>query len=236
LRQEQEDTAIAGPQRYLMPADLPVRIPVFPLRGALLLPRGYMPLNIFEPRYLAMVDDALAGERLVGIVQPRLLQDDVESPEGKSVALRQIGCVGRLTSFTETDDGRYLITLNGITRFTLVREVDHTKPYRVAEVTYADFAADLSHGFGEEAVDRKHLLEVLRAYLDSQNLKADWNSIERSGNEFLVNALSMMSPYGPEEKQALLEAKDLKTRAEILIALAKMQMAAPDDGSGTAIQ
>ena len=209
---------------------------MFPLRGALLLPRGHMPLNIFEPRYLVMVDDALATHRIIGIIQPKLADSGEESPPGKSVALRDIGGAGRITALQETDDGRYLLTLTGVTRFKFEREADAAKPYRMGEVSYDAFAADFAKGFGEETVDRQHLLEVLKAYLEAQDMKADWSSIMRSSNEFLVNALSMLSPYGSEEKQALLEAPDLKTRAEILVALAEMQLATPEDGSGSALQ
>jgi uncharacterized protein len=222
--------------RYGKAAELPQRIPVFPLRGGLLLPRCNLPLNIFEPRYLTLIDDVLSGNRLIGVVQPKLIQEGVESPEGKAVPLRVIGGVGRLTAYQETDDGRYLLTLTGIARFSVVREVVQPKPYRVCDVSYDGFPSDLVKGFGEEAVDRDHLLEVLKAYLEAQDMKADWDSIGRSSTEFLVNALSMMSPYGPEEKQALLEAPDLKTRSEILVALAEMQLAAPGDGSGSALQ
>jgi uncharacterized protein len=209
---------------------------VFPLRGGLLLPRCSLPLNIFEPRYLNLIDDVLSGNRLIGIVQPRLVQEDVESPEGKAVPLRVIGGVGRLTAFQETDDGRYLVTLTGLTRFTVQGEVVQPKPYRVCDVEYGAYPGDFIKGFGEEAVDRQHLLDVLKNYLEAQDMKADWDSIGRSSTEFLVNALSMMSPYGPEEKQALLEAPDLKVRSEILVALAEMQLAAPGDGSGSALQ
>jgi uncharacterized protein len=215
---------------------LPRQIPVFPLRGALLLPRATLPLNVFEPRYLAMVDDALAGGRVIGIIQPRLAGSLEESPQARSVPLRAIGSAGRITGFNETDDGRVLITLTGACRFRVLEEHDAPTPYRRCEVSYEEFAGDLTSGLGETEVDRAHLLKVLRAYLDAQKLQADWNAIQRSGTEFLVNALSMMSPYGPEEKQALLEAPDLKTRSEILIALAEMQLATPEDGSGSALQ
>ena len=150
--------------------------------------------------------------------------------------LRATGGAGRIVAFQETDDGRYQITLVGVSRFALTREVQIDKPYRTGEVSFAGFRADLIRGFGEEQVDRDHLLEVLKAYLEHQNLKADWTAVTRSSSEFLVNSLSMMSPYGPEEKQALLEAPDLKTRAEVLVALAKMQLATPGDGSGSAMQ
>ncbi len=201
-----------------------------------MLPRCSLPLNIFEPRYLNLIDDVLSGHRLIGVIQPRLVQDDVESPEGKAVPLRRIGGVGKLTAFQETDDGRYLVTLTGLTRFTVLGEVVQPKPYRVCDVSYSAYPSDFVKAFGEEAVDREHLLEVLKDYLEAQDMKADWDSITRSSTEFLVNALSMMSPYGPEEKQALLEAPDLKTRSEILVALAEMQLAAPGDGSGSALQ
>jgi len=223
-------------ERYQKPDDLPARIPLFPLRGALLLPRGHVPLNIFEPRYLAMIDEALAGERIVGLIQPRLTQEDVESPPGKSVPLRATGGAGRITALQETDDGRYLVTLTGVCRFSLERELQLAKSFRMGEVSYGHFRTDLVRGYGEEQVDRDHLLGVLKTYLEAQSLKADWSSITRSSSEFLVNSLSMMSPYGPEEKQALLEAPDLKTRSEILVALAKMQLATPGDGSGSAMQ
>ena len=222
---------ISGLTRYLKASDLPGRIPLFPLRGGILLPRCTLPLNVFEPRYLTLIDDVLRGDRLIGIVQPRLIQEGVESPEGKAVPLRSTGGVGRLTAFQEADDGRYILTLTGISRFTLLNEIVQPKPYRVCDASFDAFSGDLVKGFGEEAVDRKHLLTVLKTYLEAQDMKADWDSIGRSSTEFLVNALSMMSPYGPEEKQALLEAPDLKSRSEVLVALAEMQLATPGDGS-----
>jgi hypothetical protein len=209
---------------------------MFPLRGAILLPRIALPLNIFEPRYLEMIDDVMRGHRLIGMIQPLQAVDDTESPEGKLAPLRQIGAAGRITSYTETDDGRYLITLTGICRFTTTEELSTDRLYRRSMVDFAPFAADLTEGLGEDDVDRSHLLKVLKTYLDANELKADWQAIHKSSNEFLVNTLSMISPYGPEEKQALLEAPSLKSRAEILIALAEMQLAARDDGSGSALQ
>lgn len=219
-------------ERYRRPADLPPRIPVFPLRGAILLPRATLPLNVFEPRYLAMIDDALAGSRLVGIVQPSG-GEQVESPAGKDVDLRRIGCAGRITSFQEQDDGRQLITLTGVTRFEILDEALTDKPYRVASVSYDRFAADLTEGYGEQEVDRTNLLRVLKSYLDANRMRADWSAIQRSPSELLVNALSVMSPYGAEEKQALLEAADLKTRADVLVALAEMDLASSGGAGGT---
>lgn len=218
--------------RYQRPADLPAQLPVFPLRGAILLPRASLPLNVFEPRYLAMVDAVMAGSRLIGIVQPAGSGEATESPEGKSIALRKVGCAGRVTSYQELDDGRLTITLTGIVRFEILSEVQMVTPYRVMNVSYERFAGDLNRGRGEEEVDRTRLLNALRGYLDRNRLTADWKVIERASSEFLINALSVMSPYGAEEKQALLEAQDLKTRADVLVTLAEMELAA-QGGSGS---
>lgn len=220
-------------ERYRRPSDLPTRIPVFPLRGAILLPRATLPLNVFEPRYLAMLDDVIAGSRILGVVQPMPGEDEGESPAGKSIGLRHVGCAGRVTAFQELDDGRLIITLTGISRFDVVSEETTAKPYRTVAVDYHRFAADLTEGMGEELVDRENLLRVLRNYLDANRLKADWNAIQRSPNELLINALSIMSPYGPEEKQALLEAQDLRTRAKVLVALAEMELASTSGTGGT---
>ncbi len=224
-------------QRYHKPQDLPPRIPVFPLRGAILLPRATLPLNVFEPRYLAMLDDVMAGNRVIGILQPVVAadSDDQESPIDKSAHLRAVGCVGRVTSYQELDDGRLVITLTGVMRFECVGEAETDTPYRIMSVSYDRFASDLSEGLGEEMVDRENLLRVLRAYLDANGLKTDWSSIQRASNEFLINALSVMCPYGPEEKQALLEARDLKSRAEVLVALAEIELAS-NGSSGTTLQ
>lgn len=217
--------------RYRRPSDLPSRIPLFPLRGAILLPRATLPLNIFEPRYLAMIDDVMSGSRVIGIVQPA--GGDGESPEGKETGLRRVGCAGRVTSYQELDDGRLLITLTGICRYAIIDEATTASPYRIATVSYDDYALDLDEGRGEEQVDRTNLIRVLRAYLEQNRLKADWNAIERAPSEYLINALCVMSPYGPEEKQALLEAEDLKRRAEVLIALAEMELASTGGPGGT---
>lgn len=223
--------------RYRRPADLPPRIPVFPLRGAILLPRATLPLNIFEPRYLAMIDDAMSSARVIGILQPlgNSDDDDQESPPGKDPGLRRVGCAGRITSYQELDDGRLVITLTGIMRFECVDEAESGTPYRIMSVTYDRFAKDLTEGLGEEFVDRQNLLRVLKSYLEANRLKTDWNAIQRASNEFLINALSVMSPYGPEEKQALLEAADLKMRAEVLIALAEIELAS-NGGTGSTLQ
>lgn len=224
-------------QRYRHPSDLPSRIPVFPLRGAILLPRSTVPLNIFEPRYLNMIDDVLSGDRVLGILQPmgNRADEGIESPAGKNAELHRVGCAGRITSYQELDDGRYVITLTGIMRFEVIGEAVTANPYRVMSASYDRFVSDLTEGLGEELVDRDNLLRVLKAYLEANRLQTDWKAIQRASNEVLINALSVMSPYGPEEKQALLEARDLKTRAEVLVALAEIELAS-SGGSGTTLQ
>ena len=207
---------------YRGPIDLPETIPVFPLPGALLLPRGQMPLNIFEPRYLAMIDDALRdGHRMIGMIQP----DPKHPGQPDKPALFKVGCVGRITQLAESGDGRYLIELTGIARFNVVEELTVQTLYRQCRVTFAPFADDFVPRKGEDAVDRRSLLAALTQFLEVNNLKADWEGIEKAPNEALVNALSMMSPYGAAEKQALLEAPDLKTRAEILVAITEIELA-----------
>jgi Lon protease-like protein len=206
---------------YRGPIDLPGVIPVFPLPGALLLPRGQMPLNIFEPRYLAMIDDALRdGHRLIGMIQPDTAHSGANKPQ-----LYKIGCVGRITQLAESGDGRYLLELTGVARFRIEDELTANTAYRQCRVTYAPFADDFIPRKGEEEVDRKALLHALKDFMQANDLKADWEDIDKAPNEALVNALSMMSPYGPPEKQALLEAPDLKTRAELLVAITEIELA-----------
>ena len=210
---------------YKSPSDLPSIVPVFPLVRVLLLPRAQLPLNIFEPRYLAMIDTVLAGDRIIGMVQPAKGQEETEVPE-----LAPVGTAGRLTSFSETPDGRYLITLTGVCRFRIEAELPTETPFRVCRVTCAPFAQDLKPNLGEAEVDRKRLLELLQAYLESRELEVDWQEVHGSTTESLVNALSILSPYGPDEKQALLEAPDLRTRADILIALTEMELGGGESG------
>ncbi len=207
---------------YKGPADLPKAIPVFPLPGALLLPRGQMPLNIFEPRYLQMVDDALRdGHRLIGMIQP----DVTHSHSNERPALFKVGCVGRITQLAESGDGRYILELTGVARFKVIEEQTVLTPYRQCRVDFAAFIDDFTARKGEDDVDRPALLKALTQFLKANQLKVDWEGIESAPNEALVNALAMMSPYGPAEKQALLEAPNLKTRAEILIAVTEMDLA-----------
>ncbi|MBP1858448.1 LON peptidase substrate-binding domain-containing protein [Rhizobium herbae] len=213
-----------GNARYLKPQDLPETLPVFPLTGVLLLPGSQLPLNIFEPRYLSMFDDALAGNRLIGMIQPSFGEIREEAGQAHVQALCQVGCVGRITSFAEMEDGRYLVSLTGICRFRLFEEVHlGKKGYRSFKI--APFATDLTGPDDEAQVDREALLAAFKAYLDANKLEADWESVERASNVTLVNSMAMMSPYGPAEKQALLEAPDLKTRAETLIAITEIVLA-----------
>lgn len=209
-----------GNARYLKLEDIPEKIPVFPLTGALLLPGGQLPLNIFEPRYLAMFDAAISGNRLIGMVQPAM--GEHEGEEVTRSALSHIGCVGRITSFGETGDGRYITSLSGICRFRLLDEIGDGHPFRTFRIS--PFLSDLTDD-DEASVDREALLRVFRDYLDANKLEADWESVERAGNRTLVNSLSMMSPFGPAEKQALLEAPDLKSRADTLIAITEILLA-----------
>jgi Lon protease-like protein len=218
---------------YEKPGDLAEVIPVFPLSGALLLPRGQMPLNIFEPRYLAMIDDALRfGHRLIGMIQP----DAARPGPPDKPNLFKVGCTGRITQLAESGDGRYLIELTGIARFRIEEELTVVTPYRQCRVLYSGFLDDFIPRKGEEKVDRKRLLRALTDFLTANNLKADWEGIENAPNEALVNALAMMSPYGAAEKQALLEAPDLKSRAEILIAMTEIELAKKNTGGETPLQ
>ncbi|PKQ07946.1 MAG: peptidase S16 [Alphaproteobacteria bacterium HGW-Alphaproteobacteria-11] len=220
--------------RYRTMADLPGTIPVFPLAGAILLPRGQLPLNIFEPRYLKMIDDAIRGERIIGMVQPdgdeAILASQID---GRKPPLCTTGCAGRITSFAETGDGRIVITLTGICRFVLGRELPAMTPYRQFEIDWGAFADDLTPGHGQDEVSRERLLEILKEYLDTHGLQADWRAIKLSSNETLVNSLCTISPYGPREKQALLEAKTLEDRNQMLIALTEQALRELSPGDAT---
>lgn len=224
---------LAGNVHYRTEKDIPARVPVFPLSGALLLPSGQMPMNIFEPRYLEMIDDAMASDRILAIIQPQF--DATGSVEKCDCPqLCAVGTLGRITSLSETGDGRYIISLIGICRFRLLEEATAKKAYRQARI--APFLNDLSDDNGEENVDRTALLTSFRAYLDANELEADWESVEQASNSTLVNTMSMMAPYGPAEKQALLEAPDLKTRADTLIAITEIALARDNDDYDTVLQ
>lgn len=210
---------------YRGPDEVPSVIPIFPLAGALLLPRGQLPLTIFEPRYVAMVDDVLKSHRIIGMVQP-----DEEGSDAKP-HLFNIGCAGRMTQIAETGDGRYILTLTGIARYKIVAEISTTTPYRQCQVDFTPFLEDFSPHAGEEAVDRDGVLKALGNFAEANQLQIDWKSVQEAPNEALVNALSMMSPYGPKEKQALLEAPDLRSRADVLIAITEIVLARGSQGA-----
>jgi hypothetical protein len=219
--------------RYRTIADLPTDFPVFPLTECILLPRATLPLNVFEPRYLQMVNDVLAGARVLGIIQPAATAGGRESPSGKAVPLRTIGCLGRLSAFEELADGRVGIVLTGVARFAVVEEIETATPYRRVRADFSRFAADLERGSDEGEIDREALIEALRSYLQAKGLRADWGTIEKAASETLVNGLSLASPYGAEEKQALLEAPTLAKRAEALITLARIELAGDPSGGDT---
>jgi hypothetical protein len=193
--------------------DLPDTIPVFPLPGALLLPRARLPLHIFEPRYLAMLDDTMkTAHRLIGMIQPRDL------PGGKK-ALHAIGCAGRLTGFSETEDGRYMISLSGISRFRVREEVQGFTPYRRCQVDWQPFGRDLGGPEEDPGFRRAEFLDLLGRYFAANELSTDWSSLKEAEAELLINSLSMLCPFSPEDKQALLEAPSLATRRETLVTL-----------------
>ncbi|MBP9184512.1 MAG: LON peptidase substrate-binding domain-containing protein [Fuscovulum sp.] len=197
----------------IRPADLPETLAVFPLPGALLLPRGRLPLHIFEPRYLAMIEDCLkTPARLIGMIQPR------ETPAGEP-RLHSIGCAGRLTAFSETEDGRYMITLSGVSRFRILEELQGFTPYRRMRVDWSPFPRDLGPAETDPGLDRAALFALLARFFDDQGLSTDWDSLKEADSEHLVNALSMLLPLPPEDKQALLEAPSLTTRRETLVTL-----------------
>lgn len=220
-----------GNERYQSAKDLPATVPIFPLPGALLLPSGRMPLNIFEPRYLAMVDAVIGAKRIVGMIQPAL-DGSVRSDDEPQLC--NVGCLGRITSLTETGDGRYVMALDGICRFRIGDELAVRTPYRQCHIM--PFLSDLDLEAEAEQVDRAGLLKALRNYVTANGFEVDWDNISRAGNATLVNALSMMAPYGPAEKQALLEAADLKIRAEMLVALAEIELARGGDDPQSSLQ
>jgi len=215
-------------------AVLPDILPIFPLTGVLLLPRGRLPLNIFEPRYLAMTRDALGGERLIGMVQPNEPQDDNRGGGGMNPPLYPIGCAGRISAFAENDDGRYMITLTGVSRFRIVEELPLLDGYRRVRPDWQLFGRDLDPEKAGD-FDRKRLVRGLRSFFVQQGINADFEAIDKAPVEHLVTSLAMMCPFSPSEKQALLEAADLGERARLLAALVEMAAVKPaaEEGSGT---
>lgn len=208
--------------------DLPTEFPVFPLAGALLLPGGRLPLNIFEPRYLAMVEDSLAAGRMFGMIQP-----DPQQPEGQTgPGLYRVGCLGRLTAFSETDDGRYLITLAGLTRFAVVAELPMGRGYRRVRADFSPYPSDLDGTPAPIGIDHDTLLAALKGYFARRKFEANWDTVRRMPDDALITTLSMICPFEPAEKQALLEAATDADRAAILLALLQMGAAEPDLPSG----
>lgn len=210
--------------RMMTHADLPGTVPIFPLPGALMLPRSRLPLHIFEPRYLQMIEDAMkTPHRLIGMVQP------FEAPGSGEEKLHHIGCAGRLTQFSETEDGRYMITLGGVSRFRINQEVSGFMPYRRCDVSWDGFEADLGPAEIDSAFDRDPFLALLNRYFEAHDLSTDWDSLKDAEDELLINSLSMLCPFEPEEKQALLEAPSLSTRRETLVTLLEFALAAGTD-------
>ncbi len=218
------------PRGYRKPSDLPVAIPVFPLGGALLFPKAVLPLNIFEPRYLAMVDAALVGHRLIGMIQPAGIVSPVHHGEVDTPDLAEVGCAGRITGFKETDDGRYLIALTGICRFRVREEIKHDGAYRIVRADWDAFAGDLAREPQLEEAERAKLVSALHSYLERSGLKADWRAVEEAPVDTLVNSLAAGCPFSNPEKQALLEARTLHERCQALITLLMMER--PGQGGG----
>lgn len=216
-------------------ASLPDVIPVFPLPGAVLLPRSRLPLHIFEPRYLTMIEDAMkTPQRLVGMVQPNPGPEAKGGPSGHG--LHQIGCAGRLTQFSETEDGRYMITLTGVSRYRLLEEVEGFTPYRRARISWEGFEPDLAPSETDETLNRPALLDVLGRYFHAKGLDTDWDSLKGAENELLINSLSMMLDFAPEDKQALLEAPSLSTRRETLVTLIEFALLDGQEGDKRRMQ
>ena len=208
----------AGNAHYIQVKDLPDEIGLFPLEGVLLLPNGYLPLNVFEPRYLELVEDAIKGNRLIGIIQPEPESNNAEKPE-----LYKTGCIGRITSFAETGDGRLMIGLQGVCRFKLQKEITSDKPYRIAKIS-VDESDLVEQPDAGDKINREELLDTFEKFLDAHEMEADWDSIMQAPTESLVNALAIMAPFGTAEKQALLEAPDIVARAATLVALTERSL------------
>ena len=207
----------------ILAANLPDLIPLFPLSGVIVLPRARLPLNIFEPRYLAMFEDVLkTRERLIGMIQPLGKEADGQ--------LHTVGCAGRVTSFTETDDGRYMVTLTGVSRFTMEPPVEDAGLYVQANVRWQDFARDLGAAEHDEGFDRDQFLTLLERFFEVKELGTDWTNLRKAGTEMLVNSLSMLAQFSPEDKQAMLEAKTLSARREVLVTLMEFALRRGENG------
>jgi len=222
---------------YTSTQDLPATLPLFPLSGVLLLPRAQIPLNLFEQRYLDMFDASLRENRLIGMIQP----DGVEAAAGLSdpsakPALYKVGCAGRITSFNELSGNRVFITLTGVARFRIIEELDTTTKFRQCTVDFKEFEGDLVPGEGKGKISRERLMSVLKQYLETNDMHADWDAINNADDESIVNSLSVISPFGAPEKQALLEAKSLEDRNQMLIALTEIALAQNDSETAPKMQ
>lgn len=216
---------------YTDTSQLPSSIPVFPLTGALLLPQAMLPLNIFEPRYMTMTDDAIRTDRLIGMIQPASPASSLQgNPD-----LRAVGCAGRITQFAETGDGRYVITLTGIVRFRILQEMKTPKPYRLCHVDFREFETDIAQG-DDDAINREQIIAALKQFAEVRNMRIDWREIDNANNTILINAMSMMGPFGPEEKQALLEASNLRARGDTLVKIIEFELAQSDLSSPGPLQ
>lgn len=212
---------------------LPEELPLFPLNGVLLLPRGTLPLNVFEPRYLAMVDAALAGERMIGIVQPAAEgESGLSAPDGTN--LYRTGCIGRIRVFEETDDGRYMIELRGLSRFDIVNELDMRDGYRRVRPDYTRFAADMQPS-PDIPIERERLLSSLKGYFELQNIAADWDALIKTPDERLITTLAMVCPFDPAEKQVLLESPDIAQQCKMLIGFIESALRADNDNGNPAL-
>jgi Lon protease-like protein len=209
------------------PILLPETLPIFPLSNAVLLPRSRLPLNIFEPRYMAMIEDVLGKGRIIGMIQPNA----PDGAEGTTSPIFNVGCAGRITSFNETEDGRFLIGLTGVCRFTVAQELPLEKPYRQVIADWKKFTSDMDPPEDSD-IDRKRLATVLQHYFKLQGIAADWNAVQNTPNDLLISSLVMICPLAPNEKQALLEAPDLHTRADMLMALLEMASLPQNEAEG----
>jgi len=216
---------------FRKPGDLPQTLALFPLSGAILFPRAALPLNVFEPRYLAMIFDSLAGHRLIGMVQPMqpggYAGDGLPTPDGRP-QVHRVGCAGRIVSFSETEDGRLLLVLSGICRFEIVRELEMAHGgYRRVSSVFSSYRADLDHADEPVELDRERLMAALAAFFRGRNLSTDWEAVKQAADANLVTSLSMVLPFGPAEKQALLESADSSARAKLLVAFLEMNAFGP---------
>jgi Lon protease-like protein len=209
----------------------PSVLSVFPLEKCLLLPKATLPLNIFEPKYISMIDDALSGDRFIGIIQP-----SIKTTNKKEQNLESIGCLGKISTYIENDDSTYIVKLTGICRFTLLNEIKTDSSYRKFEVNYNNYLDDLSESNTISDTERKKILKIIAEYLNVNDLTTDWEAISDTKTEILINIFSMLSPFNAKEKQALLEAIDIKKRSEVLIALSEIAIASRNTSKTTFIQ